>query len=62
MNTQNTGSKPCRDCGFLLDQKARGCPKCALNVEAERMIEKVVWGVLLLAGVIAGATVYLFLR
>jgi len=35
--------KPCRDCGYLLDASARGCPRCAMNVEAERMIERLIW-------------------
>jgi hypothetical protein len=29
----------CRDCGRTLDPKARGCPTCAWNVEAEAMHE-----------------------
>jgi hypothetical protein len=33
----------CRDCGFMVDPNSRGCPQCALNLEAERMIDKVVW-------------------
>ena len=36
-------NKPCRDCGHLLEPRARGCPRCAMNVEAERMIERFVW-------------------
>jgi RNA polymerase subunit RPABC4/transcription elongation factor Spt4 len=41
--------KACRDCGYELDVNARGCPRCARNVEAERMIERVIWlGLLLL--------------
>jgi hypothetical protein len=35
--------KPCRDCGYLLGPNVRGCPRCALNVEAEAMIEHFVW-------------------
>jgi uncharacterized paraquat-inducible protein A len=44
--------KPCRDCGYLLDAQARGCPRCAMNVEAERMIDRVVAAVFLIATVI----------
>jgi len=33
----------CRDCGYLLPQDARGCPQCALNLEAETMIDRFVW-------------------
>lgn len=36
-------AKPCRDCGYMLDVALRGCPQCALNVEAERMISRFVW-------------------
>lgn len=46
--------KPCRDCGYLLDATARGCPRCALNVEAETMIERVVVGVLIAFVLIVG--------
>jgi hypothetical protein len=49
--------KPCRDCGYLLDASARGCPRCALNVDAERMIERFIWrrlvpGVLVIAAIV----------
>ena len=33
----------CRDCGSLLKQNARGCPRCARNVEAENMIDRFIW-------------------
>ena len=36
----------CRDCGNLLAPDARGCSQCALNLEAEKMIDRFV----LLAG------------
>lgn len=36
-------TKTCRDCGNVLDQNARGCPRCALNFEAEDMIVRVFW-------------------
>lgn len=32
--------KTCRDCGNVLEQTARGCPTCALNFEAEDMIDR----------------------
>ena len=32
----------CRDCGLVLPAEARGCPQCALNLEAERMIDRFV--------------------
>ena len=35
--------KSCRDCGFELESNARGCPNCALNLEAENMIDRLVW-------------------
>jgi hypothetical protein len=30
----------CRDCGYSIDPDWRGCPGCARNLEAERMIDK----------------------
>ncbi|HSE21154.1 MAG TPA: hypothetical protein VLB68_05830 [Pyrinomonadaceae bacterium] len=36
-------SRPCRDCGYLLEPERRGCPRCARNIEAENMIEKYFW-------------------
>lgn len=55
---------PCRDCGNLLEPGARGCPQCALNVEAESMIDRFIWwrfvpGVILLAILATGALIYL---
>lgn len=36
----------CRDCGYDLTPDLRGCPQCALNLEFERKMDRVVWGVL----------------
>ena len=36
-------TKTCRDCGNVLEQTARGCPRCALNFDAEDMIDRVFW-------------------
>jgi len=36
-------TKTCRDCGNVLEQNARGCPRCAMNFEAEDMIERIFW-------------------
>ena len=36
-------TRACRDCGNLLKQNARGCPRCALNLEAENMIDRLIW-------------------
>ena len=33
----------CRDCGYQLEVNARGCPRCARNVEAEQMIDRFIW-------------------
>jgi hypothetical protein len=33
----------CRDCGRMLESNIRGCPECALNFEAEAMIDRMVW-------------------
>ena len=35
--------KQCRDCRYELDVYARGCPRCAMNAEAEQMIERFIW-------------------
>jgi len=36
-------TKTCRDCGNVLEQNARGCPHCAMNMEAENMIDRFIW-------------------
>jgi hypothetical protein len=36
-------TKICRDCGNVLEPAARGCPRCAMNMEAENMIERFIW-------------------
>jgi hypothetical protein len=36
-------AKTCRDCGNVLELQARGCPRCALNFEAENMIDRFFW-------------------
>ena len=36
-------TKTCRDCGNILEQNARGCPRCAMNIEAEDMIDRFIW-------------------
>jgi len=36
-------TRTCRDCGNVLAQNARGCPRCAYNIEAEDMIERFIW-------------------
>lgn len=36
-------TKTCRDCGNVLQQDARGCPRCALNFAAEDLIDRFVW-------------------
>ena len=35
--------KTCRDCGNVLEYNARGCPRCAMNFEAENMIDRFIW-------------------
>ena len=54
----------CRDCGNQLEVNARGCPRCARNVEAERMIDRFIWQrlvpmLILLLLVAAGAIFFL---
>lgn len=33
----------CRDCGQMLSADARGCSRCAMNLEAERMLGRFLW-------------------
>jgi hypothetical protein len=54
---------PCRDCGYMLQPVDRGCPQCALNLEAEDMIDRFIWrrfvpGVILLGILAVGVFVY----
>ncbi len=46
---------PCRDCGNMIDLSSRGCPKCARNLDAERMIDRLVLCGLVLAVIVAVA-------
>lgn len=55
----------CRDCGNELQLNARGCPRCAMNVEAEGMIDRLIWRglvTLLIVALLAGATAIFLLR
>jgi len=45
----------CRDCGTMLEPEVRGCPTCALNFEAERMIDRFVLFVFVPAAVLVAA-------
>jgi len=57
--------KPCRDCGYELAANARGCPRCARNVEAEEMIERFIWRrlvPLLILILVAGVVIFLWRR
>ncbi|HYJ86314.1 MAG TPA: hypothetical protein VEW46_09680 [Pyrinomonadaceae bacterium] len=51
---------PCRDCGSMIDPNSRGCPTCAMNLDAERMIDKFVLGGFKLALILATAIGFLF--
>jgi len=51
--------KPCRDCGELVPIDARGCPRCARNLEAERMLAKLFWGGLAFIALAATLITYL---
>jgi hypothetical protein len=57
--------KACRDCGNELDVNARGCPRCARNIDAERMIDRFIWQrfvPLLILALLGGAGVIYLLR
>lgn len=56
---------PCRDCGNMIDPSSRGCSTCALNLDAERMIDRFVWrrlvpAVIILAVLFLAAFFYLY--
>lgn len=51
---------PCRDCGNMIDPNSRGCPTCAMNLDAERMIDKFVLGGFILALILATVIGFLF--
>ena len=56
----------CRDCGLTLPSGVRGCPRCALNLEIERKIDRIVWRVvfpgLIISLLLVAATLVYFLR
>jgi NADH pyrophosphatase NudC (nudix superfamily) len=58
-------TKTCRDCGNVVEQKARGCRRCARNIEAENMIERFIWlrlvPCVIVLALVAGSLIY-FLR
>ena len=43
----------------MIDPNSRGCPTCAMNLDAERMIDKVVLGGLIFVMAAAAAIVFL---
>jgi predicted nucleic acid-binding Zn ribbon protein len=51
---------PCRDCKTPLPPEARGCPRCARNLSAERALGRLLRLVLVAAGVGLLAVVWLF--
>jgi hypothetical protein len=51
---------PCRDCGNMIDPNSRGCTTCAMNLDAERMIDKFVLGGFIIALILALAIGLLF--
>ena len=53
--------KTCRDCGTDLGPNSRGCPTCALNLEAEGMIDRFVFRLLISVLTIIAITIGIFL-
>jgi len=53
-------SMVCRDCRSPLEPDSRGCTTCALNLEAERMIDRFVLRLGLFAFIIVGIGITLF--
>ncbi len=45
---------PCRDCQTLIPADAKGCPRCARNLVAERALIKYLWLVFVPALVLLG--------
>ena len=49
----------------MLEQTARGCPRCARNIEAEDMIERFIWfrltPAIIVVGLVVGALIYFLL-
>lgn len=56
--------KVCRDCGSQLEPNSRGCTTCALNFEAEGMIDRFVLRLVVLVFTIVtiGIAVFIYLR
>ena len=56
--------KSCRDCGSTLEPNSRGCPTCALNLEAESMIDRFVLRLLVavLTIIAIAAGIFLYVR
>ena len=47
----------------MIDPRSRGCPKCARNLDAERMIDKVVfWGLTFVMVAAAAIVLLLYVR
>lgn len=55
-------AKTCRDCGNVLAHDARGCPRCALNFEAEglidRFIRRFLGGLIVVIFIVIAAVIY----
>jgi hypothetical protein len=45
---------PCRDCQTMLSPAATGCPECARNIAAERMLARFIWVLVTLAVILVG--------
>jgi hypothetical protein len=58
-------AKICRDCGSEIKPNARGCSTCALNLEAESMIDHFIWRqfmpIVIIVAAVAAVLIY-FLR
>jgi hypothetical protein len=40
-----------------MEREARGCPRCAWNVEAEMMIDRMIWKMIVLGVIFVGLVV-----
>lgn len=53
---------PCRDCKTPLPPEARGCPRCARNLSAERALGRLLRIALVVAAVALASAVWLYAR
>jgi uncharacterized paraquat-inducible protein A len=53
---------PCRDCGTMISPEAKGCPRCARNLTAERALGKFLRLAAVCAALLGALLVWLLTR